>query len=75
MINHITCQDCVVHPFGSLPSGYHLASEDQVEEHKDWILETLEKWAIAKFETGYVSIIAGSKFVLPSVQLYKSRQL
>ena len=53
----IECLDCVVHPFGATPSGYHLASEDQVEDHKDWILKTLEKWAIAKFENGYVSVI------------------
>ena len=56
------CKDCVVHPYGSIPSGYHLASEDQVEEHKDWILETLEKWAIAKFDTGYESIFSCSGF-------------
>ena len=46
----------MVHPYGATPSGYHLASEDQVEDHKNWILETLEKWAIAKFETGYVRV-------------------
>ena len=52
----MSCLDCVVHPHGDLPSGYHLASQDQVNNHKEWILGTLEKWAVAKFETGYVSL-------------------
>ena len=52
---HIACSDCVVHPYGAIPGGYHLASQDQVSDHKEWILSTLEKWAVAKFETGYVS--------------------
>ena len=52
----MACLDCVVHPHGDLPGGYHLASQDQVNNHKEWILNTLEKWAVAKFETGYVSL-------------------
>jgi len=51
---HGCTADCIVHPYGATPSGYHLASEDQVEDHKDWILKTLEKWAIAKFDNGYI---------------------
>ena len=41
-----------------LPGFYHLASEDQVDVHKKWILERLEKWAVAKFQTGFVSMPA-----------------
>ena len=52
------CPDCVVHPRGAIPSGYHLAVHDQVIDHKQWILNTLDKWAVAKYETGYVSMKA-----------------
>ena len=54
--------DCVVHPLGSIPSGYHLAVHDQVIDHKQWILSTLHKWAVAKYETGYVSKRQNEKF-------------
>ena len=39
--------------FGS----YTLASQEQVNSHLELILdERLEKWAVAKFENGYVSL-------------------
>lgn len=48
--------DCVPQPYGQVPSAYHLASMEEVQEHKQWILKSMEKWAIAKFADGYVSI-------------------
>ena len=45
-----------------MPGGYHFASEDEVTGHKDWILDTLEKWAVAKYDTGYVSMLSVTKW-------------
>ena len=38
---------------------YQLASEDQVNQEKRWILERLDKWAVAKFNSGFVSMCEG----------------
>lgn len=52
--------DCDVYPKWQqlvaifLPGNYILATQDQVTDHKEWILERLEKWAVAKFEKGSI---------------------
>lgn len=39
-----------------LPGYFHLASEDQVTAHKKLILKRIEKYAVAKYQTGFVSM-------------------
>ena len=46
--------DCVPQSYGQVLFGYHLATLEEVQEHKHWILNSMDKWAIAKFEDGYV---------------------
>ena len=36
-------------------NNYDLASSHQVTDNKEFILEKLEKWGVAKFQTGFVS--------------------
>ena len=60
----MTCLDCFVYP--SLwwlsyrvfqPESYTLASQDKVESEKESLLGELGKWAVAKFENGFVSTV------------------
>merc|ERR1712106_101895 len=51
---HGCTADCVSQPYGSVPGGYHLATEEEVVDHKAWILDTMDKWAVAKFTDGYI---------------------
>ena len=50
---------------------YQLASEDQVNQEKRWILERLDKWAVAKFNSGFVSMREGcAAIVVPFTPRY-----
>merc|ERR1712106_482927 len=49
--------DCDIYPTQATPwlGSYTLASQEQVENEKEWLLERLEKWAVAKFKNdGYI---------------------
>lgn len=51
---HGCTANCSVQLYGAIPSGYQTASEEEVLQHKEWILHTMNQWAIAKFIDGYI---------------------
>jgi len=51
---HGCTADCVPQPVGPVPGGYHLATMEEIVGHKQWILDSMDKWAIAKFVDGYI---------------------